>query len=93
MRPNDEVIYAITVTGIADIDMPIVAQKLGHESKQVQSPGTITIARLYTRWRGDAAELAWQNELRMTIGDARTVIFDVQPWSHALGYPMGDMTL
>ena len=90
MQPNDTVLYTITVTGIDPINMPIVAQKLGYQDKQVEASGTIRIERVYTRWRGDAAETAWQNDLRTIIGKAGTVAFAVRPWTHAPGYPKGE---
>jgi hypothetical protein len=92
MNLDDRVLYRIQISGLTKADL--IAPKLGiSQSQMIITADTIIIPRLNTRWRGDAAEQAWQAELRRTVGDAGTVLFDVQPWSYAPGYPKGETEL
>ncbi len=58
------------------------------------SPGLIEVPRLFTAWRGDDSEQAWQERMTAEVKEHGTSIaIDVQPWSHAPGYPKGDVDL
>lgn len=95
MKPNDEVVYSLIVPGLEG------AVKLNHAHTELGNHGvpvhlrrvdgtTISVPRLYTRWRGDDEEAAWQTAIKTALPSA---IIDVQPWSHVPGYPKGDLTL
>ena len=104
MKPNDDVIYSIAITGIKSI----VAQKsitdelpkhIGAAKMQIAPVtedefGTITIPRLFTFWRGDTDEQAWQARLMEVVKSrGASIAIDVQPFYHAPGYPKGDVDL
>jgi hypothetical protein len=94
MNVDDRVLYRIQISGLAKNTIQSIASKIGFsQSEMIITADTIIIPRLNTRWRGDASEAAWQADLRRTVGDAGTVLFDVQPWSHADGYPKGETEL
>src|SRR5262245_22800512 len=104
MNLDDLILYHIQISGLSNIDMSIVSQKIGLSSLQRISPattidgepqrdGSITILRLNTRWRGDSAEQAWQDGLRASLGDLGTLLIDVRPWEYAPGYPKGEVEL
>lgn len=54
-------------------------------------PGAISVPRLFTRWRGDDAELKWSENIRNALGDLGLVTIHAEPWSPAPGYPMNTM--
>lgn len=90
MNPGDRVLYRIQISGLARPDF--VASKPGiSQSQMIIGANTILIPRLNTRWRGDATENAWQDDLRKNVGNMGTVTIDVQPWSHAPNYPHGEI--
>jgi hypothetical protein len=92
MNLDDRVLYRIQISGIKKVDLSIVMTKLHiSEHQMIVTADTILIPRLNTRWRGDAAEHAWQAELRKAVGSMGTVTIDVQSWSHAPGYPQGEI--
>ena len=94
MNLNDRVLYRLQISGIDKSDIAIVAGQLGiSQSQMILGTDTIIIPRLNTIWRGNDVEQAWQDELRKSVGDKGTVLFDVQPWSHADGYPKGEVEL
>ncbi len=104
MKVNDEVIYTISITGIKGLAaqnaiMQFLPHHIGSSKVQIapatgKTPGTITIPRLFTRWREDYQETAWQNILMEAVkGHGASIAIDVQPWSHAAGYPTGDVDL
>lgn len=73
MKPNDEVIYTLSITGIKTLaDQNAIVMALPHHigapmMKIVPvtetTPGRIDVPRLFTRWRGDAEEQAWKSRL------------------------------
>ncbi len=104
MKENDEVIYTIAITGIRTmVEQKSITDELPKHvgaAKTVifpamnSAPGQITIPRLFTSWRGDTAEQAWQTSLMEAVKSHRaSITIDVQPWSPAPGYPMGDIEL
>lgn len=104
MKPNDEVIYTIAITGIKNTvnqksitdELPkhVGSAKMVITPPQPNAPGSITIPRLYTFWREDYQEKAWQEVLMQTIkGYGASIAIDVQPFTHAHGYPQGDVDL
>lgn len=104
MKPNDEVIYAIAITGIEDTvkqksitdELPkhIGAGKMRITPAAPNAPGRIEVPRLFTAWRGDAHEQAWQSNLMEAIkSHGASIAIDVQPWTPAVGYPQGDLSL
>mgnify|MGYP001583865181 CR=1 FL=1 len=104
MKENDEVIYTISITGIRTMvnqkaitdELPkhIGAAKTLITPAMNATPGTITIPRLFTAWRGNSAEQTWQASLMEAVkAHNASVAIDVQPWSHAPGYPKGDLDL
>ena len=93
MQLNDPILYRIQITGLAKSDVSIVATRLGISYNQmIISTDSIIVPRLYTHWRSETAEQAWQDNLRKAVGTMGTVVFDVQPWSPAPGYPMGEIS-
>ena len=104
MKPNDEVIYSISITGIESLvhqsaivnALPsyIGSAKMGIMPVREDAHGVIEVPRLFTFWRGDAAEQAWQTTLSQ-VAHARgaSIAIDVQPWTPATGYPQGDVDL
>lgn len=95
MKPNDQVIYSIIVpnltsavkrdqahTALVTAGVPANLRKLDGT--------TISVPRLYTRWRGDTEEQVWQAAIKAALP---TAIIDVQPWSYAPGYPKGEIDL
>ena len=104
MKQNDEVIYSISISGINKLDDQSAIVKelptyIGAGKMQVtpvmkSTPGTVTIPRLFTSWRGDTEEQAWQSRLIEAVkGFGASIAIDVQAWSHAPGYPQGDTEL
>jgi len=90
MKPGDVVLYRIQISGMTKTNVQIVAGKIGISySQMIITDDTILIPRLNTKWRGDADEQAWQDELRKNVSAMGTVSFDAQPWSLAPGYPQG----
>ena len=98
MKENDEVIYTLSITGITKLaDQDAIVSRLPNligAGKMQIAPGLIEIPRLYTRWRGDASEQAWQESVMGVAKEhGASCAIDVQPWSHAPGYPQGDTDL
>lgn len=91
MKPNDEVVYTIAISGIKGL----VAQgNMAITPATKTAPGMISIPRLCTQWRGDDEEKSWQeNVMRVVKEQGASIAIDVQPWSHAPGYPQGDTEL
>lgn len=95
MKPNDEVIYSIIVPGLSStVKRQNAESALSSHGVPVNvrqfSLDTISVPRLYTRWRGDEDEQHWQQAIK---ADLPTAIIDVQPWSYGPGYPKGDTEL
>lgn len=112
MKENDEVIYTIEITGIkSQADLDAIAKDLPHHigaGKMVilpvtkTAPGLIKVPRLFTSWRGDAPEQAWQQSVMEAVKGAASkgaaskgasCAIDVQTWTPAPGYPQGDIDL
>lgn len=104
MKPNDEVVYTISITGItklADQNAIVTAlpNHIGGGKMAIipvtqTAPGLIEVPRLFTTWRGDASEQAWQQSVMKAVMEhGASCAIDVQPWSHAPGYPQGDTEL
>ena len=104
MKPNDEVIYSITISGIKTASNQSAITELlpthigtGHMSIMPATkaePGMIEVERLFTRWRGDTEEKAWQSNLMEAVkAHNASIAIDVQPWGYANGYPQGDTEL
>lgn len=104
MNPGDEVLYSIEVSGLKT-NAAVSTMSARLNSRQVpgsyqlitpvsdkSSPGYIRVPRLFTRWRGDDAELAWKNGIRDSVGDLEGIItIHAEPWSPAPGYPQGEL--
>ncbi len=104
MKPNDEVIYSIAITGIKGLvaqgaiskELP---QHIGTGKMRITpatntAPGLIEVPRLFTTWRGDEQEQAWQARLMEVVKErGASIAIDVQPWDYAPGYPQGDTEL
>lgn len=92
MKPGDEVIYSIRITGLNSVTLSIVQTKLNiSERLMVVTDDSITIPRYFTYWRGDEAERHFQNELKTLVGDHGHLTFDVRPWQPAPDYPRGEL--
>lgn len=101
MIEGTEVIYTIAITAIEttanqQAAIGILKQYTGSGKMDIvpateDAPGTISIPRLYTRWRGDASEKTWQSDITNRIDDMGEVAISVAPWSYAPGYPQGDI--
>lgn len=92
MKPGDEVIYSICITGLDSVTLPVVKTKLNISERLMQCTGdSITVPRYFTYWRGDAGEEYYQDRLKALVGDHGHLTLDVQPWSHAPGYPKGEL--
>lgn len=104
MKENDECIYTIAITGIKGLinqkaltdELPkhVGGVKMRITPAMITTPGTITIPRLYTFWRGDTSEQAWQSAIMEMVKErGAACAIDVQPFAHAPGYPQGDLSL
>ncbi len=104
MKPDDEVIYVISITGIKtpsnqkaitdDLPKHVGAAKMNITPAVPSAPGQVAIPRLFTRWRGNAEEQAWQNALMGAVkAHNASIAIDVSAWDHAPGYPQGDTEL
>jgi hypothetical protein len=92
MKVNDEIIYTIKINNtatdtttqreLADIGIPISGQQI--------SGNSIIVGRLFTKYRGPTQEEAFQQEVKAASGSEH-VEFNLKPWSHLPGYPMGEM--
>jgi len=98
MKINESVLYTIAISNMTNTTMRVISNAIGLSPLQQITPadkdernGVICIPRLLTKWRGDDAEQAWQDELRKKVGSEGIITIDVQPWSHAPGYPQGDI--
>lgn len=92
MKQGDEVLYSILVPNLAD-------REIEHARKAIADAGcsfglihiegtSVSVPRLYTRWRGDEAERLWQTQIKAALPSA---LIDVRPWEPAPGYPQGNM--
>lgn len=89
------VIYTLMVSGLTDrvkiahaiyaLQQHQVARHLMHIDAE---SGTISVARLFTIWQGDATEKVWQRAIKDAVPNC---LIDVQDWSHAPGYPQGEI--
>jgi hypothetical protein len=104
MKPNDEVVYTIAISGIKNaVNQKSITDLLPNHTGSAKmhitpatksAPGAISIPRLFTQWRGDGAEEVWQTNLMDAVkGHGASIAIDVQPWSHAPGYPQGELEL
>jgi hypothetical protein len=104
MKEHDEVIYTIMITGIETLSKQDAIVKelpnfIGTGKMEIgpatkTAPGLIDIPRLFTTWRGNDAEKAWQERLTEAVKEHNaSIAIDVQPWNYAPGYPQGDTEL
>ena len=104
MKENDTVIYTISISGVKNLvnqeaivrELPklIGSGKMNVTPATPKTPGMIDVPRLFTSWRGDASEQAWQQSvMEIAKEHGASIAIDVQPWSHATGYPKGDLAL
>lgn len=93
MKPNDEIVYSLIVPNLTSaVDRDNAQRELDNHGVPANlrktDSTTISVPRLYTRWRGDTEEQTWQQTIKAALPSA---IIDVQPWSHAPGYPKGEI--
>lgn len=91
MNIGDYAVYSISVTGLVK---GILEQH--HVSTQYlhQQGDTFTTPRICTFWRGDDAEMHWQNELRAALlkaDDKADITITAEPWAMLPGYPIDMM--
>lgn len=89
MKEGDEVIYSIMIPAKGAAAHQHIVKALneaGIGTSQIRvSEQSISVPRLYTRWRGDDDEQDWQRQLKNAIKEA---IIDVKPWTYAPDYPI-----
>lgn len=91
MDQGDYAMYHISATG----HVKGVLEKAGLPSSYISQRGdTFSIPRLCTFWRGDEAEQAWQNGLRVALlaaDNKAELIIAAEPWQMLPGYPQGEI--
>jgi len=101
MKIDDEVVYTIEITGFTDnldmnnvskklIDLGVRKQKISPVNAEEKVFGSISVPRLFTRWKGPAQEDLFQANVREAVASAQVSI-NVHPWSHLPGYPRGEI--
>lgn len=98
MKQGDEIIYTIAISGIRNaVNQRSIVELLPNHvgsAKMIITSGAINIPRLFTFWREDYQEQAWQQVLMEAVkGHGASIAIDVQPWTPAAGYPQGDVEL
>lgn len=108
MKQGDEVIYTIAISHIADNQtIRLISDRLKNREvlgqyqrirpaiEETNEPGAIFVPRLFTRWRGEGVEEAWQENVKAACTHPPTtdctITISVEPWSHAPGYPQGEL--
>ena len=87
------VIYTIVVPNCAD---NVAIERARRSLNELKVPAhliyisgtTVSVPRLMTIWQGDQAEQTWQQSIKAALTGA---LIDVADWTHAIGYPQGDI--
>ena len=94
-KRGKEVLYSIVVPGCDDAVKIEHARRELHERHVPRSlihidaaAGVVNVPRLFTLWRGDEVEQAWQQSIQKALPGA---LIDVADWTPAPGYPQGEI--
>jgi hypothetical protein len=93
VKQGDEAIYSIIVPGLTNaVEIEAARRALVMNGCSISlvhiGADSVSVPRLYTRWRGDSSEQTWQAQVKAMLPGA---LIDVRPWSYAPGYPQGEV--
>lgn len=96
MNAGDHVIYSLEVTGVpadrtskVEKDLKKVGVPLGSQvwSRSATAAPVLRVVRLFTNWRGNDEEMAWQSSVVDAVGSLGVVSISAKPWKPLPGYP------